>query len=492
MKRVPTEQILPERPADKFLIECFQSQAGKGTGNAGPQYLEIGAMVAPEDLRLEVLESATQSGVGDNYEQLAAENQNVYADGEKGRPDPNNAVPGWFFENSADITNKINWYYMASTEHLSVELGNFSGQWANYYNDGTVHPYFVVYTLPKGDGNDASHWYRSRLVYSVPSAAVPATEYTAWWGYNPPGFLSSTHVEATLDGVSSVGPQEADEIVMVANVSTSTGYPASTYKFCMEQAGWRAGVRNWNYQFVNLVGSGTGELTGAAPSSSTYTNTHCVALDGANDYMALAATGNTLNWTATWAIGITVDALPANVSDNSFMCLARSGNNGIGLRKGGTNWGIYLANGYNSVGQANTWYAPQVGSKILIQCNGTRVEYWLDGVRRANMTMNATHRDASSHVVDSLNLGQGGINFGQGYFKYWEGCLNDFFVTYNFLSSGEIAEFFGSNDVSQHSYYNAGRDFLPLGENTYPNLTGLKANVTGTLVNGSHDDFVSK
>ena len=488
MRRVPTEQVLPQRPADKFLIELFQSQGGKGTGNAGPQYLEIGAMVGPEDQRLDTVESILQSGVGDNYEQLAAENKAVYADGRKGRPDPNNAVPGWFFENSADLTDKINWYYMASTEHLSVTLADFAGQWANYQNDGTVHPYFVVYTLPKGDGNDASHWYRSRLVYSIAAAAVPDTEYTAWWGYNPPGFLGSTHVEAVLDGATSNGPQEADEIVMTANVSTSTGYPKSTYKFCIDQVGWRAGTRNWNYQLVNLEGSGTGNVT---PLSS-YTNTHYVALDGANDYMALAATGNTLNWTSTWCLGLTVESLPANVSDNTFMCLARSGNNGIGLRKGGSNWGIYLANGYNSVGQANTWRAPQVGSKILIQCNGTRVEYWLDGTRRANMTMNTTYRDSSSHVVDSLNLGQGGINFGQGYFKYWEGGLNDCFLTYNFLSSGQIAEFFGSNDVASHSYYNAARDFLPLGENAYPNLTGLKANVTGTLVNGAHDDFVSK
>jgi len=106
--------------------------------------------------------------------------------------------------------------------------------------------------------------------------------------------------------------------------------------------------------------------------------------------------------------------------------------------------------------------------------------------------MNATYRDGTDHVVDSLEIGKGGIPFAQGTFQYAEGGFDNLLVTYNILSASEKAEFFAGGDVTSHSYYSAARDFVPMGEATFPAVTGEKANITGSLVNGTADDFVER
>ena len=105
--------------------------------------------------------------------------------------------------------------------------------------------------------------------------------------------------------------------------------------------------------------------------------------------------------------------------------------------------------------------------------------------------MNATHRDNTSHVVDSIDFGRGGIAFGQGTYQDYKAvltiCAN---TTNNILSSAEKAEFFAGGDVTQHNYYTAARDFVP--NVGFFNVVGEKGNVTGTLVNGTADDFVER
>ena len=109
-----------------------------------------------------------------------------------------------------------------------------------------------------------------------------------------------------------------------------------------------------------------------------------------------------LDYTATWTIGLEIVELPSNTTDSTFWCFARSGNNGLALRKGGTNWGFYAAQNQYSVAQANTWVAPSAGSRILVECDGTRIKYWLDGTLRSNTVMNTTYRDGTDHVINDL------------------------------------------------------------------------------------------
>ena len=417
-------------------------------------------------------------------------NANVYADGQKGMPDPTGITSGWHFKNTDDITNKVNWYYVGNTNpNVNFIRSNFNNQYAVVDVRAGLSPYFVLYTVPEGDGNDAAAWFRSRVVYAPTGYDISAyvgQTIVLYWGQEPSLFLTLPRVECTFDSFSSVGPQGANELVSFGNLSTSSSYPEASYDFVVSNLGFTLDNAEQKYELV-----ATPTVSAGGASGPDYSNGAYIILDAVNDYVALTNTGSVLDYTSTWAIGISLEEVSA-LNNSQFMSLFRSGNNSISLRKGGTNWGIYAANGYYSVAQANTWYAPSQGSKILIQCNGNKLEYWLDGTRRANMTMNATYRDQSSHVNDSLDIGHGGVAFGQGTHQYWEGGIDNCMISYNWLSNADIAEFFSSDDVTQMSFYNSVRDFVPMGEQGYPNVVGTKNNVTGTLVNGTAEDFIAR
>ena len=403
-----------------------------------------------------------------------------------GVPDPLGNTAGWYFKNTADLTDKINWYYVAnSNPAFTLTAGSLEGQYAIVDVRAEGAPYFVVYTKPTGTG-DAAPWFKSRKVYSP--AGLDLTAYIGstimlYWGTDPGDFIGVPRVECTLDTFSSVGPQADAEEVLFANISTSTGYSAGHYDFVVSDVAYTAESVVYQYQL---------SAPAAAEAAPATLDDAYIALDGVNDFVQLSGTGSTLDYTATWTIGLEIVELPSITTDNTFWCFARSGNNGLSLRKGGTNWGFYAAQNQYSVAQANTWVAPSAGSRILVECDGTRLKYWLDGTQRSNTVMNATYRDGTDHVVNDLAIGKGGISFAQGTFQYAEGGFDNLLVTYNILSASEKAEFFAGGDVTTHSYYSAARDAVPFGEGTFPNVTGEKANITGSLVNGTADDFVER
>ena len=71
-----------------------------------------------------------------------------------------------------------------------------------------------------------------------------------------------------------------------------------------------------------------------------------IELDGADDYLEFTTldggTSNILDWTKNWSIGVTLVGLGPVTTDNKFMTLFSNGNNSIQLRRGGTNWGMYV------------------------------------------------------------------------------------------------------------------------------------------------------
>ena len=303
-----------------------------------------------------------------------------------------------------------------------------------------------------------------------------------YWGNDPGDFVGIPRIQCAIDPFTTVGPQNGAEKVLFGNLSTSTGYPAGTYEMV---------VSDLAYEYNSIVYQS--QLASPPSSSAPATPDDAfIRMDGVNDYISLGGTGSIMDYTATWTVACEIVELPNNVSDSKFMTFWRSGNNGLALRRGGTNWGFYAANGYNSVAQANTWVAPSPGSRILVECDGVRIKYWLDGVMRSNTVMNTTHRDNSSHVSNSIDFGRGGIAFGQGTYQDFEGGIDNLLFTNSILSSAEKAEWFAGGDVTGHSYYSAARDFVPCGEGTFPNVVGEKSNVTGSLVNGTSDDFVER
>ena len=423
---------------------------------------------------------------------LLSTNANIYADGEQGIADPLGTTAGWYFKNSDDLTNKVNWYHVQNINFAAdMNLTSLTNQWAVVDVRAEGSPHFVVYTLPEGDGNDYTPWYRSRRVYS-PTIGLDLTAYIGqtimlYWGEEPEEDPLLPRVECTIDAFATVGVQGADEVVTTAALSTSTGYAAGNYEFVVSELGY-------TFSGAEQVSALTAFPTVAEEAPSLeYSDTHYIHLDAVNDYLSLTGTFNAPSPASdtTWAIGFEIESV-SSVNDSTYTTMFSSGDTAFTLRKGGSNWGIYcFADGW-SMAQANTWYAPAAGSKILIQWDGTYVDYYLNGTRRAHMNANNAYSDNASPVAGLLEFGKGGVSTVYWSLCNWFGGINNLMISDNNLSSDYIAEYFATQDVSTHSYYGDIVDFLPLGENTYPNVVGLKGNVTGTLENGTESDFVER
>ena len=443
----------------------------------GGSWLAIGASQS-------VLQNLIDGSFDGGVSTILSTNAAVYADGTAGVPDPTNTTAGWYYKNSADLTDKINWYYASnSNPAITMTMTNFTGQYAVIDLRTASAPFFVVYTKPTGDGNDAASWYRSRLVYWADTDLTSYVGQTVFlhWGVDTGDFPSLPRVECTLDSYTSVGPQAATEELLFANISTSTSYPAGTFEFVISALGYE--INSTDVQYTLSAPSTTGDAPATLDEAF-------VRLDGVNDYISLSGTGSILDYTSSWTVACEIVEMPSNTTDAKFMPFFRSGNNALTLRRGGSNWGFYAAAGYYSVGQANTWYAPSAGSKVLWRCDGNYISYFLDGVRRATVSINSNY--PSLHTNDSIDFGRGGINFAQGTVVDFEGGIDNLLFTNDVLSDAQVAEWFAGGDVTTHSYYSSARDFVPCGEGTFPNVVGEKSNVTGSLVNGTSDDFVER
>ena len=423
---------------------------------------------------------------------LLSTNANIYADGQEGIADPLGTTAGWYFKNSADLTNKVNWYHVQNLSFSAdMNLTSLTNQWAVVDVRAEGSPHFVVYTLPEGDGNDYTSWYRSRLVYS-PTIGLDLTAYIGqtimlYWGDEPLEDPLLPRVECTIDAVATVGPQGQDETVSIAALSTSTGFAAGNYEFVVSELGY---TFQGAEQVSELLAFPT--VAEEAPSLE-YSNTHYIELDAVNDYLSLTGTFNAPSPASdtTWAIGFELEYI-SPINDFSYTTMFSSGDTAFTLRKEGINWAIYCFANSWSMAQANTWYVPSAGSKILIQWDGTYVDYYLDGTRIAHINANNTYSDNASPVPGLLEFGKGGVSTVHWSLGHWFGGINNLMISDNILSSEYIAEYFATQDVTTHSYYPDIVDFLPLGENTYPNVVGLKGNVTGTLENGTELDFVER
>ncbi len=464
-------------PEDRHLAVVTGEQQLYAWNEAGASWLAIGAS---QTVLQQLIDGSFDGGVST----LLSTNANVYADGTAGVPDPLNTTSGWYYKNSADLTDKINWYYASnSNPAVSMTLANFTAQYAVIDLRTPSAPFFVVYTKPTGDGSDAGSWYRSRLVYWADMDMTPYVGQTVFlhWGVDTGDFPTLPRVACSLDTYTTVGPQAAAEEILFANLSTSTSYPAGTFEFVVSDLGYE--FNSTDIQYTLSAPSATGDAPATLDEAF-------IRMDGVNDYISLSGTGSILDYTSSWTVACEIVEMPSNTTDSKFMTFFRSGNNALTLRRGGTNWGFYAAAGYYSVGQANTWYAPTAGSKVLWRCDGNYISYFLDGVRRATVSINSSY--PSLHTNDSIDFGRGGINFAQGPVVDFEGGIDNLLFTNDVLSDSQVAEWFAGGDVTTHSYYSSARDFVPCGEGVFPNVVGEKSNVTGSLVNGTSDDFVER
>ena len=214
-----------------------------------------------------------------------------------------------------------------------------------------------------------------------------------------------------------------------------------------------------------------------------------VFLDGTDNYIEFDnANADILDFTGgkKWAVGFKCNGV-SGVVDYVATTLFRRGDNEITLKRGGSNWGLYVYCGGASVGQANTWYAPQDDSTIVFTFDGTKLRYYIDGALRSTLSINTGHPNHNA----SGNLFVGSTIRGDRA-NWYGGAENCFIMNGNssVLSSHQINEF-GSVDGTALSYYNSLEDYFNIGIDTFPSIDGIKGIVTGSLVNGNAEDFIN-
>jgi hypothetical protein len=190
-------------PQTRDLAIVVDEQQLYAWNQSAGSWLAIGAS---QTVLQQLIDGSFDGGVST----ILSTNATVYADGTAGVPDPTNTTSGWYYKNSSDLTDKINWYYAAnSNPAVTMTLANLTAQYAVVDVRASGAPYFVVYTAPTGTG-DAGGWYKSRLVYAP--SGLDLTAYIGQtvflhWGVDTGDFPTLTRVPCTLDSFSSNGPQ---------------------------------------------------------------------------------------------------------------------------------------------------------------------------------------------------------------------------------------------------------------------------------------------
>ena len=226
-----------------------------------------------------------------------------------------------------------------------------------------------------------------------------------------------------------------------------------------------------------------------------------IELDGANDFVQFTSrtsgSENALDWSKSWSIGFTFVGVESS-SDNKWMAMLSSGENHITLRRGGTNWGMYVTSNNNGYQHgANTWFAPSSTSRVLFTYDHTtyRLKYYLGEQStgtysmRANLLVNSTVR-SGNNPDGNLYIGKGA---GSGTFGiiHMDAGINNLIVSDQVLVTTQLDEYFQTgDDFTTHEYYPDLTSYCRLGEDTFPNVSDEKGNMTGgTLENGTAEDF---
>ena len=302
-------------------------------------------------------------------------------------------------------------------------------------------------------------------------------------------------VELDLDNANIEGPDDATEDVLLGRLSTLIGCTEGDYEFVVTQVGFKNNNNRTDHLLI------TAALAELAPVDIAYSQNYYVALDSTEDHIVLNGVGtgvlDSSAGSGSWCVGIELPDVDPADNDNWWATLFKSGFNTIQIARGAGNFGVYFMCGptAQSAGQANTWYPVNSGSKVLFQYDDVnrKFEYWVDGVRRAYISVNA-NSNAGGHTAGELVIGQGyRYDYKNVYSSNdWIGGVDNVMVGEIVLDNTQIAEYFSLSDVSTATFYDDIIDFVPLGEQAYPNITGMKQVITGTLQDGTEDDFVER
>ena len=200
----------------------------------------------------------------------------IYQDGDMAVVNPNGSG-GWFYENSgppatAAQPNKINWWFFMQTPNVEdkATLGDVKNAWCLFtpWSVNTEFPFWTVYTLPKLAPGNAASWYRSRVTYVAPNQThTPGTPVLLWFGSEEPTvFPAVPRVEMTVDGLSTEGPQAADEDIMSFVLGSNSAADTGDYKFSTANVG--AKVSDYTRQLSLYATNAAPEARGTGITTS--------------------------------------------------------------------------------------------------------------------------------------------------------------------------------------------------------------------------------
>ena len=295
-------------------------------------------------------------------------------------------------------------------------------------------------------------------------------------------------------GSSDLGKDQLAEFNAQDNVSNMSFYPSVTDFLCLGERPYPS-VLGMKQVLEGTIENSTESAiavknpAGAIGTPFPQRSGRYVFLDGTDNYIEFDnANADVLDFTGgkKWAVGFKCNGV-SGIVDYVATTLWRRGDNEITLKRGGSNWGLYVYCDGASIGQANTWYAPQDDSTIVFTFDGTKLRYYIDGALRSTLSINTSHpsHDASGNLFFGSTIKSTHAN-------WYGGAENCFIMNGNssVLSSHQINEF-GSVDGVSLSYYNSLQDYFNIGIDTYPSIDGIKGVVTGDLVNGNAEDFIN-
>lgn len=168
------------------------------------------------------------------------DNVNVYADSYRPKADPSGRE-GWFFKNDGGFAvNKVSWYFFNSTMATVTKQ-----QLNSLYMVATVdtpdnRPYLAYHTARKNDGQDAASWYRSRLVFIPATPIQKQGKYLLFVGQDPGVHPELPRVELVAETVSTRGPRENDEVIMLASVQSDSSHFVNGCQFVVHKTGFKS------------------------------------------------------------------------------------------------------------------------------------------------------------------------------------------------------------------------------------------------------------
>jgi len=137
--------------------------------------------------------------------------------------DPNNRK-GWYYAKTAGA-EKFNYYYYGEGSRpiqlREVKEYYFVGAVDTYVNHSSL-PFLIVYTKPLGDGQDGGSWYRTRIIYSLPTSELIQLGIKAQFSSVANTGTRFPYAQKHLSTVLVTGPNNPAEEILTMSVHSDS------------------------------------------------------------------------------------------------------------------------------------------------------------------------------------------------------------------------------------------------------------------------------